>query len=51
MVLFAQAETFGRPVRELLTGQPGPLTNMEFFLWARYRLAQARLRQQERGRS
>lgn len=49
MVLFAQAETFGRPVRELLTGQPGPLTNMEWFLWVRYKTAVARLRQQERG--
>lgn len=51
MVLFAQAEAFGRPVRELLTGQPGPLMHMEWFLWVRYRLAMARLRQQEGGRS
>jgi hypothetical protein len=35
-------------VRELLTGQRGPLTNMEFYLWQRYRLAQARVQQQAR---
>lgn len=35
-------------VAELLTGQPGPMTNMEFFLWQRYRLAQNRLYQQAR---
>lgn len=46
-MLFAQAEAFGRPVRELLTGQAGPLTHMEWYLWMRYRLALARLRQQQ----
>lgn len=48
-MLFAQAETFGRPVRELLTGTPMPLTQMEWYLWLRYRMAAARLRQQGRG--
>jgi hypothetical protein len=46
MELFGQAETFGRPVRELLTGVPGPLTSMERYLWGRFNLARARLRQQ-----
>jgi len=45
--LFAQAETFNRPVRELLAGTPGPLMNMEFFLWNSYRLATMRLQQQQ----
>lgn len=38
---------FGRPVRELLTGTPGPLMHMEWFLWTRYKLALVRLRQQQ----
>ncbi len=46
MKLFAQAVTFGRPVREMLTGMPGPLTAMERYLWTRYNLAQARIHQQ-----
>ena len=49
MELYAQAESFGRPVRELLTGQAGPLTHMEWYLWGRYRWAQARLRQQNKA--
>ena len=50
MELFVQAETFGRPVREMLTGLPAALMQMELYLWGRYRLAVARLRQQYRGR-
>lgn len=49
MELFVQAETFGRPVREMLTGQAGPLMQMEMYLWGRYRWAMARLRQQARA--
>jgi hypothetical protein len=33
-------------VRELLTGIPGPLTNMELLLWARFYTARQRLQQQ-----
>jgi hypothetical protein len=35
-------------VRAMLTGIPGPMTHMEFYLWQRYRLAQARVLQQSR---
>ncbi len=35
-------------VQQLLTGMQGAMTNMEFYLWQRYRLAQARLQQQAR---
>lgn len=35
-------------VRALLTGAHGPLTQMEFYLWQRWRVAQARLQQQQR---
>ena len=45
--LFHSAEMFNRPVRELLDGAPGPLMNMEFFLWNSYRLATMRLQQQQ----
>ena len=44
--LFELAEALGKTVREVLTGMPGPLTGMEFFLWSRYRRAQTRIRQQ-----
>jgi hypothetical protein len=46
--LFALAEDLGKTVRELTTGASGPLTNLEHYLWARYRTAQARLQQQQR---
>jgi hypothetical protein len=44
--LFETAEALGRPVGELLTGVGGPLSNMELYLWGRYRWAKERLRQQ-----
>lgn len=47
--LFELAETLGKTVAELLTGAPMPLSNMEFYLWNRYRLARERIRQQQRG--
>ena len=47
-LLFQNAEAMHRTVGELLTGRMAPLTNMEHFLWARYRLATARLHQQAR---
>lgn len=45
--LFETAEALGRPVGEMLTGLPGPLTNMELYLWGRFRWARERLRQQD----
>lgn len=45
-MLFETAAKLGKPVRELLTGVPGPLTGMEDALWRRKPLAEARLRQQ-----
>lgn len=50
MELFVQAEAFGQSVRQMITGMPGPLQQMELYLWGRYRWAMARLRQQSRGR-
>jgi len=47
-MLFQTASDFGRPVRELLAGAPGPLMHMEWYLWARWRVARARLQQQAR---
>lgn len=47
---FDTAERLGKSVRELLTGQAGPLTAMEDALWRRKRVADARLAQQRRGR-
>ena len=44
--LFQTAEQLGRTVRELMTGQPGPLTACEQLMWQRFRLATARLQQQ-----
>lgn len=49
MDLFVQAEAFGQSVRQMMTGAAGPLTQMELYLWGRYRLARARLRQQSRA--
>jgi hypothetical protein len=37
-------------VRELLTGQAGALTHLEWYLWARYRTAHQRLAQQQSKR-
>jgi hypothetical protein len=37
-------------VRELMTGEPGALTRMEWYLWARYRTAHQRLEQQQSKR-
>lgn len=45
--LFQTAEQLGKSVRELVTGQPGPLTVAEEYLWRRYRLATSRLHQQQ----
>lgn len=44
--LFELAESLGKTVAELLTGEPQPLSQMEFYLWNRYRAAQERLRYQ-----
>jgi hypothetical protein len=46
--LFELAESLGKTVGELLTGGSQPLSNMELYLWNRYRVAQARIRQQQR---
>jgi len=46
--LFELAETLGKTVGELLTGRAQPLSNMELYLWNRYRFARERLRQQQR---
>lgn len=46
--LFQTAEQLHKTVRELVTGQTGPLTSTEQYLWNRYRLATARLQQQAR---
>lgn len=43
------AERMHQSVRHVLTGQNAPMTHMEYWLWSRYRLAQARLAQQQRG--
>lgn len=48
--LFERAEALGKTVRELLTGTPGPWTNLERYLWKRYRDAELRLQQQQRKR-
>lgn len=34
-------------VGSMVTGRTLPLSNMEHFLWNKYRVAQARLRQQQ----
>ena len=44
--LFELAERTGQTVQQLVTGETGALTRMEFYLWDRFRLAQARLHQQ-----
>lgn len=46
--LFSLAERLGRTVVELLTGEPRPLSALEHYLWMRYGVAQARIRQQNR---
>jgi hypothetical protein len=45
--LFETAESLGKTVAELLTGQAGALSNMELYLWNRWRWARERLRQQD----
>lgn len=35
-------------VRKSMTGQDAPMTNMEYWLWNRFRVARARLEQQAR---
>jgi len=47
--LFELAESLGKTVAELLTGGSQPLSNMELYLWNRYRFACERIRQQQRG--
>lgn len=49
-MLFNTAEKLGKTVRELLTGQAGPLTAMEDALWVRKGVADARLDQQRARR-
>lgn len=44
--MFETAEQLKMTVRTLLTGTTAPMSLMEEYLWRRYRLAQARLRQQ-----
>lgn len=46
--LFETAETLGRTVVDLLLGGSRPMSNMELYLWGRYRWAKARLDQQSR---
>lgn len=46
--LFDLAERLHQTVRRVLTGDDAPLTNMEFYLWGRYRAARMRLEQQAR---
>lgn len=46
--LFELAESLGKTVAELLTGKPQPLSQMEFYLWNRYRAAQQRLKEQSK---
>jgi hypothetical protein len=45
---FVLAEQLGGTVRSILSGQAAPMSNMEFYLWGRYRLARARIEQQQR---
>ncbi|NJN84428.1 MAG: hypothetical protein HC802_20560 [Caldilineaceae bacterium] len=45
---FELAERLGTTVRALLSGQPGPLTAMEEYLWQRFWAARARIAQQNR---
>lgn len=46
--MFQLAQDLGKTVAELLTGQPRPLSAMERYLWSRWKLARARLEQQQR---
>lgn len=46
--LFELAESLGKTVAELLTGESQPLSQMEFYLWNRYRAAQQRLKEQSK---
>lgn len=45
---FALAEELGGTVRHILTGESAPMSNMEMYLWGRFRTARARLEQQAR---
>lgn len=48
--IFSQADKWQISVRKLLTGEDGPLLNLEWKLWRRFRDAQFRLqKQQERA--
>lgn len=47
--LFETAETLGQTVAGLLLGGSQPISNMELYLWGRFRLARERIRQQQRG--
>lgn len=46
--LFSLAKELGKLVRELVSGQPGPLMRMEWYLWSRYSTAERRLAQQRK---
>lgn len=47
---FSLAQKLRVSVREMLTGQAGPLTRMEWYLWARFESAQKRIEQQQSKR-
>jgi hypothetical protein len=47
---FSLAQKLKTTVREMLTGQAGPLTRMEWYLWARFESAQKRIEQQQSKR-
>lgn len=40
------ADRMRQSVRKVLTGCDAPMTHMEYWLWGRYQVAQARLKQQ-----
>jgi hypothetical protein len=48
--LFETCEELGKTAREVLTGAPGAMMQMELYLWSQYRLARARLQQQNAPR-
>jgi uncharacterized protein (DUF2062 family) len=44
--IFSHAEQMNMQVGAMLAGRAMAMSNMELYLWGRYRLAQRRLRQQ-----
>ncbi len=41
--IFCVAETLGKTVDELLTGEPGPISNAELMYWPAYRVVKNEL--------